>query len=143
MLGTLHPSSSVAFITSQVKVGDVDVEIHLPVEPSLKLPLAVCAWLKSGIDGAVYRDHHAVPHRRVFLTWPTLHHEGSTCVIPAKRSQVLKLTIDSRVNTLVITKIIDSEVIFLLTIEGAVALIVIGDVECFEEVKRFYFSVSI
>ena len=129
MLGTLHPSSSVAFITSQVEVGDVNVEIHLPIEPSLKLPLAVYSWLKSGIEGAVYRDHHAVPHRRVFLTLSTLDKEGSTCVIPAKRSQVLKLTIDS-------------EVIFLLTIDGAEALIVIGDVECFVEMIRIYFSVS-
>ena len=130
MLRTLNSSAVASIITTQVEVGDVDVEIHLPVEPSLKLPLAVCVRLKSRIDGAVYRNLHAMPHRSVLLTSSTLHQEGSTCVIPAKGSEVLKLTIDS-------------EVIFLLTIDGAVAMIVIGDVECFVEVIRLYFSIGI
>ena len=78
----------------------------------------------------MYRNLHAVPHWRISLAWPTLDKEDSTGVIPAKRPEVLKLTVD-----LIILP--------LFTIDGAVALIVIGDIESFVEVMRFDFSVGI
>ena len=128
MLRNLFPP--VASRTSQVKICNVDVEIHLPVEPAHKLPYALRSWLQSGIHGAVYRNFHAVPHRRISLAWPTLNKEDSAGVIPAKRPDVLKLTI-----YLIVLP--------LLTIDTAVALIVIGDVESFVEVISLYFSVGI
>ena len=128
MLRNLFPP--VASRTSQVKICNVDVEIHFPVEPALKLPYALRSWLQSRAHGAVYRDFHAVHHWRISLAWPTLNKEDSAGVIPAKRPDVLKLTFYFII-------------LPLFTIDGAVALIVIGDVESFVEVIRLYFSVGI